>query len=117
MTATQGRHPLPGADHLPAADAAAVLREVMEGTCAVRPAAGARGLISVAVGEWKALAGDAEITFFITHASLDYLFHMRDAGGREASFTDWLARDGANPLDLLDDDERLALELRLRDAS
>ena len=108
---------MPAAAHLPAAEAAAVLREVMEGTRPVRPAGRGRGLISVAVGEWNALAGDTEIAFFITHASLDYVFRMRDAAGREAGFTDWLARDGSNPLDLLDDDERLALELRLRDAS
>ncbi|MFP5405560.1 MAG: hypothetical protein ACLGHY_04220 [Gammaproteobacteria bacterium] len=106
----------PGAAHLPAAEAAAVLREVLEGTRSAQPAGAQRALISVAVGEWTVLAGDVEIVFFINNASLDYISRMRGPHERQAGFTDWLARDGSNPLDLLDEDERLALETRLRNA-
>jgi len=97
------------AGHLPAADAAAVLRAILDGEHALR-ALGRRPLVSVAVGEWSVSAGDAEIVFYIDTASLDHVARMRTADGREAAFADWLARDGSNPLDLLDENDRFALE-------
>ncbi len=90
-----------------------MLREVLEGTRDAHPAAARRGLVSVAVGEWAVLADGVEIVFFITNGSLDYVAKMRFADQREAGFTDWIACDESNPLDLLADDERQALEHRL----
>ena len=105
------------AAHLPAADAAVLLRELLDGAREARVVPGCRSLVSVAVGEWTVNAGDAELVFFIDSASLDHLVRMRSGDGRQGGFADWLARDGCNPLDLLDDDERLALEMRLRETN
>jgi hypothetical protein len=105
-----------GAGHLPAEDGAAVLREVLEGRLATRPSGARRALESVAVGEWPVLAGDAEIVFFVSNGSLDYISRMRFSDRREAGFTDWIAHEESNPLDLLDEDVRLALEQQLHGA-
>ncbi|MCM5570239.1 hypothetical protein M6I34_06940 [Burkholderiaceae bacterium FT117] len=103
------------AAHLPAAQAAAVLRELVEGARPLRLAAGGRPFVTVAVGEWLVLAGDAEIVFFVDSASLDHVARMRLADGREAGFVEWLGRDGCNPLALIDEGERLELEQRLHE--
>ena len=105
-----------GASHLPAEEAAAVLREVLEGRRATRPGGARRALMSVAVGEWSVLAGDAEVVFFVSNGSLDYISRMQFSDHREAGFTDWIAHEESNPLDLLDEGERLALEQQLHGA-
>jgi len=60
-------------------------------------------------------AADADLVFFVDSASLDQLARMRVADGREAGFADWLARDGENPLQLIDEGEQLELEHLLRE--
>jgi len=104
-----------GRSHLPAADAAKVLREILAGARAARPVDTRRSFVSVAVGEWAVRAGDADLVFFVDSASLDHLARMRLADGREAGFVDWLARDGENPLRLIDEGEQLELEHLLRE--
>jgi len=101
--------------HLPAAEAAVVIRELLAGTRAMRRAGTGRPLVSVAVGEWAVEAGDATIVFFVDSASLDHVARIRLSDGREAGFADWLSRDGGNPLELLDDAELVELEQRLHE--
>jgi hypothetical protein len=55
--------------------------------------------------------------FFADSASLDHVAAMRLADGRSGAFADWLVNDGLNPLDLLDDTERVELEHRLHEAN
>ena len=113
--ANRARPAAAGAGHLPAADAAAVLRELIGGARPLQRAGAGRPLVSVAVGEWSVRAGDATIVFFVDSASLDHVARMRHDDGREAGFTDWLSRDGCNPIELIDEAERLELEQRLHD--
>jgi len=95
--------------HLPAAEAASLLRAIVAGELGLRPT-GRRPFVSVAVGEWGVVAGDAEIVFFVDSASLDHVVRITAADGRQAGFGDWLQHDGENPLELIDDSERLELE-------
>jgi hypothetical protein len=112
-------HALPeNPEHLGADDAARVLREVLAGErrAQLSGAGVGRPLNSVAVGEWPLQAGDAYLVFFVDDASLAHLVTMQLGDGRAGSFETWFARDSANPLELLEEDERLALEQRLREA-
>lgn len=95
--------------HLPAGEAAALLRAILAGEHGLR-LTGRRPFVSVAVGEWGVAAGDAEIVFFVDSASLDHVVRVRMADGRQAGFGDWLEHDGHNPLELIDENERLELE-------
>jgi len=103
------------AGHLAVAEAAALIRELLAGTRALRRAGTGRPLVLVAVGEWAVEAGDATIVFFVDSASLDHVARVRLSDGREAGFTDWLSRDGSNPLELLDEGELAELEQRLHE--
>ncbi len=102
---------------LTAAAAAALLRrsspERTRCGCAMRSASWTR----IAVGECPVVAGDAQVVFFADSASLDHVAAMRLADGRSGAFADWLVNDGLNPLDLLDDTERVELEHRLHEAN
>ena len=93
-----------------AANAAAILREIVEGRRSLRLLDPRRPWIQVAVGEVGFEAGDCRLVFFSDSASLDYLVSMTPAGGGATSVLEWLSVDGTNPVDLLDDSERLALE-------
>jgi hypothetical protein len=103
------------AGYLPAAEAAAVIRELLAGTRALRRAGTGRPLVSVAVGEWAVEAGDATVVFFIDSASIDHVARIRLSDGREAGFTEWLSCDGRNPLELIDEGELAELEQRLHE--
>ena len=102
---------------LTAAAAAALLREVLAGARALRLRDAKRPWTRIAVGECPVVAGDAQVVFFADSASLDHVAAMRLADGRSGAFADWLVNDGLNPLDLLDDTERVELEHRLHEAN
>ena len=102
---------------LTAAAAAALLREVLAGARALRLRDAKRPWTRIAVGECPVVAGDAQVVFFADSASLDHVAAMRLADGRGGAFADWLLNDGLNPLDLLDDTERVELEHRLHEAN
>ena len=95
---------------------AALLRELLS---AIRPLrlADRRPWVQVAVGEVRFESDGIELVFFSDSATLDHLVSLRVPDGTRAGFTDWLASDGNNPIDLLDDSERLELEQRLLEAS
>ncbi len=99
-----------------AAQAAVLLREIVAGGRTIRLREARRPWVQVAVGECEFVAGDARLSFFADSATLDHLSFVRLEDGRSATFTDWLGSEGVNPLDLLDEGERLALEHRLHDA-
>ncbi len=100
-----------------AAETAAILREVIDGARRLRPLDPRRPWVQVAVGEVGYDAGGCELVFFADSASLDHLVRARPAGGAPTGFSEWLARDGTNPIDLLDDSERMALEQLLVESS
>ncbi|RPH65504.1 MAG: hypothetical protein EHM83_06235 [Burkholderiales bacterium] len=102
---------------LTAADAAALLREILAEARELRLRDARRPWVRIAVGECAVLAGDAQVAFFADSASLDHVAAMRLADGREGAFADWLSHDGVNPLDLLDEAERTELEHRLHAAT
>ena len=93
-----------------AKDAAAILREVIEGRRQLRALDPRRHWVQVAVGEVGYDAGGCELVFYADSASLDHLASLAPAGGERTGFSQWLMRDGVNPLDLLDESERLELE-------
>jgi hypothetical protein len=97
------------------AQAASLLREVLS---AIRPLrlADRRSWIQVAVGEVRFESEGIELVFYSDSATLDHLVSLRMPDGSRAGFTDWLASDGNNPVDLLDDSERHELEQRLLEA-
>ncbi len=97
-------------NYVPAAEAARVLREIVQGTRALVPADPRRAWGRVAVGEVEYRAGDARCTFFADHATLDHLAAIALADGRRGGFADWMREDGSNPVDLLAPTERDALE-------
>jgi hypothetical protein len=96
-----------------AAEAAAVLRDVVDGRRPLRLKDPRRPWAQVAVGEVGFVAGDADLVFFSDSASLDHLASIRVAAARPTSFEDWLRAESSNPVDLLDDGERHALEQML----
>ncbi|MCO5107697.1 MAG: hypothetical protein M9907_11510 [Burkholderiaceae bacterium] len=99
-----------------AAEAAALLREILAGERGLRLRDAKRPWVRIAVGECAVTAGDAQVVFFADSASLDHVATMRVADGRAGAFADWLLHDGLNPLDLLDESERIELEHRLHEA-
>ena len=100
-----------------AAEAAAVLREVVDGRRALRLTDARRPWIGPAVGEVAFVAGYCELVFFADSASLDHLASITPAGGARRTFEQWLAGEGTNPVDLLDEGERGELEQRLYEAA
>ncbi|GMV02195.1 MAG: hypothetical protein KJZ98_11050 [Burkholderiaceae bacterium] len=101
---------------LPAAEAAALLREIVAGQRGLRLRDARRPWVRIAVGECPVLAGDAQLVFFADSAALDHVVALSLPDGRGGAFADWLLNDGLNPLDLLDDAERVELEHRLNEA-
>ena len=104
-------------DRLTAVEAAALLKEILAGARGLRLRDAKRPWVRIAVGECAVTAGDAQIVFFADSASLDHVAAMRLADGRGGAFADWLLHDGTNPLDLLDESERIELEHRLHEAN
>jgi len=102
---------------LTAADAAALLKEILAGARGLRLRDAKRPWVRIAVGECPVAAGDAQLVFFADSASLDHVAAMRLADGRHGAYADWLLNDGLNPLDLLDETERIELEHRLHEAN
>ncbi len=100
---------------IPANEVAVVLREVLS---AIRPLklADRKSWQQVAVGEVTFDANGVELVFFSDSATLDHLVSIRFPDGRKGRFADWIAADGSNPVDLLDDSERAELEQRLLEA-
>lgn len=101
---------------LGAEEAAALLREIVDGKRALRLRDPGRPWVQIAVGECVVYAGGDELVFFADSSTLDHLVVARLADGRCGRFEDWLMSDGANPLDLLDDGERHEIEQRLHQA-
>ncbi len=101
---------------LGAEEAAALLREIVEGKRALRLLDARRPWVQIAVGECAVDAGGAQLVFFSDSATLDRLVSARLADGRVGRFEDWLMADGSNPLDLLDDGERHEIEQQLHAA-
>ncbi len=101
---------------LPAAEAAALLREIVAGERVLRLRDPGRPWVRIAVGDCAVEAGDAQVVFFADSAALDHVVAMNLADGRGGAFGDWLLNDGSNPLDLLEDSERIELEHRLHEA-
>jgi hypothetical protein len=99
-----------------APEAADLLREIADGRRPLAPADPHRPWQRVAVGEVGFRAGDCALVFFSDCASLDHLVSLTPAGGETTAFAHWLVRDGLNPVDLLDEGERGALERRLFEA-
>lgn len=100
-----------------AAQAAAILREIIDGGRSLRLAEPRRPWVQVAVGEVACDAGGWRLVFFADSASLDHLASLTAPDGETTTFEQWLGRDGTNPVDLLDDSERLALEHLLTEAA
>lgn len=103
-------------DRVTAAEAAALLREIVEGARRLRLHDPRRPWVQIAVGECTVAAGDAQLVFYADSATLDHLVRVRLADGRGASFTDWMREGEENPLALLDEGERFELEQRLHQA-
>ncbi|HEY0877340.1 MAG TPA: hypothetical protein VGE10_02715 [Zeimonas sp.] len=103
-------------ERLGADEAAALLREIVDGRRTLRLRDARRPWVQIAVGECVVEAGGAELVFFADSATLDHLVSARLADGRRGRFDDWLMTDGANPLDLLDDGERHEIEQQLHEA-
>ncbi len=106
---------LPGM-RLSAAEAAALLRDIAGGQRTIRLRDPRRPWVQIAVGECEIVAGDAQLVFFADCATLDHLVGARLVDGRNGAYGDWLVGDGVNPLDLLDESERIELEQRLHEA-
>jgi hypothetical protein len=99
-----------------AAEAAALLREIVAGERGLRLRDARRPWVRIAVGECPVSAGDAQLVFFADSAALDHVVALSLPDGRGGAFADWLLNDGLNPLDLLDDAERVELEHCLNEA-
>ena len=106
----------PATRSVTSADAAAILREIADGRRGLRLLDPRRPWVQVAVGEVSYQAGDCRIVFFSDSATLDHVVSLATEGGESIGFEQWLMRDGSNPVDLLDDSDRLALEQRLAEA-
>lgn len=100
-----------------AVQAAAILREILEGSRPLRLAEPRRPWVQVAVGEVACDAGGYRLVFFADSATLDHLASLTPPGGEATTFEQWLGREGTNPVDLLDDPERIALEHLLTEAT
>ncbi len=101
---------------LEAAEAASLLREIVDGKRALRLRDARRPWVQIAVGECAVDADGVEFVFFADSATLDHLVSARLPDGRRGGFEDWLMNDGANPLDLVDDGERHEIEQQLHAA-
>jgi len=101
---------------LSCSQAAALLRQIIDGRLALRLKNPRRPWVQVAVGECEMVAGDTEFVFFADSATLDHLVRASGPSGAPGEFGQWLA-EGGNPVDLLDDGERLELEHILNQAS
>ncbi len=93
-----------------AAQVAAVLRELIDGKREIRLADPRRPWVQVAVGEVVFVSGDLTLVLYADSASLEHVVSARPAGGETSTYEQWLMRDGGNPIELLDDSERVALE-------
>ena len=113
-----GGAPSPAAPGGPsAAEVTALLRDAIDGKVELRLKDPRRPWILVAAGEVAVLAGGWELVIFALDASVDHVVRAAAPDGRRAAFADWLARDGANPLDPLDDSEIVELERLLGEAT
>ncbi len=100
-----------------AAEVAEVLRELIDAKRPIRLVDPRRPWVQVAVGEVAFKSGELVLVLFADSASLDHVVSVEGAGGEKTSFADWLRRDGSNPVALLDDSERVALEQVLTETS
>jgi hypothetical protein len=100
-----------------AAQVAEVLRELIDAKRPIRLVDPRRPWVQVAVGEVAFQSGDLGLVFYADSASLDHVVSVQRAGGEKTGFADWLRREGADPVALLDDSERVALEQVLTETS
>ncbi|MCL4747443.1 MAG: hypothetical protein KJZ83_18810 [Burkholderiaceae bacterium] len=89
---------------------AAVLRDLIDGKREIRLKDPRRPWVQVAVGEVAFVSGDLTLVLYADCASLEHVVSAQPAGGEASTYEHWLMRDGANPVELLDDSERVALE-------
>ena len=113
-----------------AAQVAEVLRELIDAKREIRLVDPRRPWVQVAVGEVAFQSGDLGLVFYADSASLDtscrfyadsasldHVVSVQRAGGEKTGLIDWLRQDGSDPVALLDDSERVALEQVLTETS
>ena len=100
-----------------ATEVAEVLRELIDAKRPIRLVDPRRPWVQVAVGEVAFECGDLTLVMYADSASLDHVVSVRRASGELTGYAEWITREGADPVELLDDSERVALEQLLTETT